>query len=79
MHLSTSDKVNASASDLRSKIVPLNRHDASLQWQTLVCRVMLVFDTPLDPEKLQSGLCALAEKEGWEKIGARLKRRWVLY
>ncbi|KAF3483028.1 uncharacterized protein GIQ15_02352 [Arthroderma uncinatum] len=37
---------------------------------------MMVFDDVLDPEKLRSTLCMLAEREGWQKIGARLKRRW---
>ena len=61
-----------------TKVIPLNHYDGSLLMQTMVCHLMMVFDNPLDPEKLRSGLCRLAEKDGWGKIGARLMRRWVL-
>jgi hypothetical protein len=61
-----------------TKVIPLNYYDGSLLMQTMVCHTMIVFDNPLDPDKLRSGLCHLAEKEGWGKIGARLIRRWVL-
>jgi hypothetical protein len=69
--------MKASTSDAPPKIIPLHSQDGSLTFQTMVCRAMFIFDSPLDPEKLRNGLSILAEKEGWEKIGARLKRRWV--
>ncbi|KFZ21438.1 hypothetical protein V502_02936 [Pseudogymnoascus sp. VKM F-4520 (FW-2644)] len=65
-----------SADDSPPKIIPLNYYDGNLLMKTMLCRAMFVFDSALNPEKLRSGLCTLAEKEGWEKIGARLRCRW---
>lgn len=70
-------KISQSAGDTTPKTIPLNYYDDNILMQTVVFRFMLAFDTALDPEKLHSAFCTLAEKEGWEKIGARLRRRWV--
>ncbi|KAL7624935.1 hypothetical protein AAE478_004149 [Parahypoxylon ruwenzoriense] len=55
-------------------VVPLNILDGSLINRTFVMNSLYVFDDVLDPEKLRGSLERLAHREGYRKLGARLRK-----
>ena len=55
-------------------VIPLNFFDDTPLWRAFVLYSMFVFDDVLDTEKLRSSLEALVQREGWRKLGARLRR-----
>jgi hypothetical protein len=56
------------------KIVPLHFFDDGPLWRAFILYSMFVFDCHLDAEKLHSSLERLVHKNGWWKLGARLRR-----
>ncbi|KAJ5734371.1 Transferase [Penicillium malachiteum] len=56
------------------KIVPLHFFEDSLLVQGNNMAVSLVFEEVLDPEKLRSSLEGLVKKEGWQRLGGRLRK-----
>lgn len=56
------------------KIVPLHFFDDTIVWRSFVLYSTFVFDCVLDVEKLQSSLQRLVCREGWWKLGARLRK-----
>ncbi|CAM1502610.1 Fc.00g073860.m01.CDS01 [Cosmosporella sp. VM-42] len=59
----TSDRVNS-----------LHFFDDTPVWRSFILYSMFVFDDVLDAERLHSGLEGLVKREGWHKLGARLRR-----
>lgn len=55
-------------------VIPLHFFDDTPLWRAFVLYSMFVFDDVLDPEKLRSSLDTLAQRDGWRKLGARLRR-----
>ncbi len=56
------------------RVVPLHFFENSLLVQGNNMAVSLVFDDVLDPEKLRSSLEGLIKREGWQRLGGRLKK-----
>jgi hypothetical protein len=56
------------------KVVPLHFFDDGPLWRAFVLYSMFVFDCSLDVEKLHTSLERLAHREGWWKLGARLRK-----
>jgi hypothetical protein len=54
-------------------IVPLHSNDDSKSSRACVFDVLFKFDDVLDPEKLHGSLRDLLAREGWRKLGARLR------
>jgi hypothetical protein len=59
---------------LTDKVLPLPTFDNTVLLTTFVLHSMIVFDTPLDAQKLSSSLSALVQREGWQKLSARLRK-----
>ncbi|KAK5988933.1 Acetyltransferase adrJ [Cladobotryum mycophilum] len=57
------------------RVVPLLPYDTLRPLQHIVIRMILVFDSILDSKKLHDTLWHIvAEREGWSRFGARLRR-----
>ena len=56
------------------RVVPLHFFENSLLVQGNNMAVSLVFDDVLDPEKLRSSLEGLIKREGWQRLGGRLRK-----
>ena len=56
------------------RVVPLHFFDDGPLWKAFILYSMFVFDEVLDPEKLRSCLERLTRKDGWWKLGARLRQ-----
>ena len=54
-------------------VIPFNFFDDTPLWRAFILYSMFVFDDVLDPQKLRYSLEALAQREGWRKLGARLR------
>lgn len=56
------------------RIIPIHYFDNTLIFTTFVMSTMFVFDDVLDAQKLHSCLERLVERDGWGKLGARLRK-----
>ncbi|KXH36172.1 ankyrin-2 ankyrin [Colletotrichum simmondsii] len=54
-------------------IIPMNPNDDTALNRGIVMGFMMRFDNVLDPERLHSSLTKLLGREGWRKLGARLR------
>jgi hypothetical protein len=54
--------------------VPLHFFEGSPLVQGNNMAVSLVFDDVLDPEKLRLSLEGLVKREGWQRLGGRLRK-----
>jgi len=63
---------------LTDTVIPFHFFDDTPLWRAFILYSMLVFDDILDPQKLRESLEALGQREGWRKLGARLRSnvRW---
>ncbi|KAK5988251.1 Acetyltransferase adrJ [Cladobotryum mycophilum] len=59
-------------------VVPLQPYDSNLFLQGLIIRPLYAFDAVLSTAKLRRTLWAVVELEGWQRFGARLRRRGVV-
>jgi len=55
------------------KVIPLNSYDDNDVNASIVLYFMIRFDDVLDPEKLRAAFEKLLNREGWRKLGARLR------
>lgn len=55
--------------------VPMPFFDDAQPWRAFVLYSLFAFDDILDPEKLRDALVALSQRDGWRKLGARLRER----
>jgi hypothetical protein len=58
---------------LTDKFVPFHFFDDGPVWRAFILYSLFVFDHALDAEKLHSSLERIVHKDGWEKLGARLR------
>jgi hypothetical protein len=56
------------------EVVPLPFFDDTLLLANNVITHMYVYDTVLDPEKLSDSLERLAQRRGWRKMSARVRK-----
>ncbi|KAF9883846.1 hypothetical protein FE257_002737 [Aspergillus nanangensis] len=56
------------------QILPLHFFENSLLVQGNNMAVSLVFDSALDPEKLRQSLESLVKRQGWQRLGGRLRK-----
>lgn len=56
------------------RIVPLHFFESSPLVQGNNMAVSLVFDDVLDPDKLRESLEGLVKREGWQRLGGRLRK-----
>lgn len=61
------------------RVVPLHFFEGSLLVQGNNMAASLVFDEVLDPEKLRLSLEGLVKREGWQRLGGRLKKNVGAY
>ncbi|KAF2179167.1 hypothetical protein K469DRAFT_741698 [Zopfia rhizophila CBS 207.26] len=57
-----------------NRVVPLHFFDDGPLWRAFILYSMFVFDHVLDAERLRTSLERLVHKDGWWKLGARLRR-----
>ncbi|KAK6080935.1 lysR family regulatory protein [Seiridium cupressi] len=55
-------------------VIPFRFFDDTPLWRSFILYSMFAFDDVLDPERLRGSLEDLARRDGWQKIGARLRR-----
>ena len=55
-------------------VIPLRYFDDTPIFRAFILHTMFVFDDVLNPQKLRGSLEALIERDGWRKLGARLRR-----
>ncbi|RFU77406.1 hypothetical protein TARUN_4823 [Trichoderma arundinaceum] len=55
-------------------IIPFRFFDDTPLWKAFILYSMFVFDDVLDAEKLRESLEALAKRDGWRRLGARMRR-----
>jgi hypothetical protein len=56
------------------RVQPLHFFEDSLLVQGNNMAVSLVFDAVLDPEKLRESLEGLVKRDGWQRLGGRLRK-----
>ena len=56
------------------RVLPLHFFESSLLVQGNNMAVSLVFDDVLDPEKLRLALDGLVKRDGWQRLGGRLRK-----
>ncbi|KAI6350745.1 hypothetical protein MCOR25_010435 [Pyricularia grisea] len=56
------------------KIIPLHEYDSMPFLTGLVLTLLLKYDRVLDPDVLRDAMIKLIDREGWRKLGSRLKR-----
>ncbi len=55
-------------------VIPLHFFDDTPLWRAFILYSMFVFDDVLDPQMLRDSLEILIRRDGWQKLGARLRR-----
>jgi hypothetical protein len=55
------------------QVVPLHYFDDAPLWRAFILYSLFIFDHVLDAERLKSSAERLVDKEGWRKLGARLR------
>lgn len=55
-------------------VIPFRFFDDTPLWKAFILYSMFVFDDVLDPQKLRRSLDALVKRDGWHKLGARLRK-----
>ncbi|TFB01512.1 hypothetical protein CCMA1212_006195 [Trichoderma ghanense] len=55
-------------------VVPFRFFDDTPLWKTVILYSMFVFDDVLSPERLRDSLEKLAQRDGWTRLGARLRK-----
>jgi hypothetical protein len=60
--------------DPTDRVIPLHFFENSPLVQGNNMAVSLAFDEVLDPEKLRASLEGLVKREGWQRLGGRLRK-----
>ena len=55
-------------------IVPLHYFDDTLVFRSFLIYTLFAFDAVLDPAVLRDGLERLVRRDGWRKLGGRLRK-----
>ncbi|RSM00556.1 hypothetical protein CDV31_011722 [Fusarium ambrosium] len=56
------------------KVLPLHFFDDTPVWRSFILYSLFVFEDVLDTDKIRHSLEELAQRDGWQKLGARLRR-----
>lgn len=56
------------------QVIPLHWFEDGAIWKKLVVYTLFVFDDALDAEKLHEALDKLVAREGYKKLGSRLRK-----
>ncbi|KAJ7257100.1 hypothetical protein C8J57DRAFT_1185943 [Mycena rebaudengoi] len=56
------------------RVIPVHFFDDTFLLRTFVMYTLFVFDDVLDPEKLHDSLTQLIKRDGWIKLGGRLRK-----
>lgn len=56
------------------QVIPLHWFEDGVMWKKVIVYTLFVFDDVLDPEKLRTSLEKLVARDGYKKLGARLRR-----
>ncbi|RSL73751.1 hypothetical protein CEP54_000117 [Fusarium duplospermum] len=56
------------------KIIPLHWFEDGVMWKKVIVYTLFVFDDALSPDKLRDSLERLVDREGYRKLGGRLRR-----
>jgi hypothetical protein len=56
------------------KVLPLHFFDDTPVWRSFILYSLFIFEDVLDTDKIRHSLEELAQREGWQKLGARLRR-----
>ena len=62
------------APDVDTRILPLHFFDDGPLWRAFLLYTMFVVDDVLDADKLKTSLEIRVLKDGWWKLGARLRK-----
>ncbi|KAH8842704.1 hypothetical protein MCOR27_006859 [Pyricularia oryzae] len=57
----------------KPQIIPMHSYDAMPVFANMVLTIMLKYDHVLDPIMLKNAMVELVDRDGWRKLGARLK------
>ncbi|KAJ4414023.1 hypothetical protein N0V85_003325 [Neurospora sp. IMI 360204] len=60
--------------DPTDRVLPLHFFESSVLVQNSNMAVSIVFDEVLDPEKLKTSLESLVKRDGWQRLGGRLRK-----
>lgn len=55
-------------------VIPFRFFDDTPLWRTIILYSMFVFDDVISPEKLRDSLEKLAQRDGWTRLGARMRK-----
>ncbi|PKS12300.1 hypothetical protein jhhlp_001600 [Lomentospora prolificans] len=67
-------KLQSAPAVATDKVIPLNNFDSNDVNSSIVLYLLFRFDDVLDPEKLCAALEKLMNRDGWRKLGARLRQ-----
>lgn len=56
------------------QVIPLHWFEDGFMWKKVIVYTLFVFDDTLDPDKLRDALTRLIQRDGYKKLGARLRR-----
>ncbi|KAF4999875.1 hypothetical protein FDECE_11374 [Fusarium decemcellulare] len=56
------------------QVIPVHYFDDTIVFRSVVVYTLLSFNDVLDPERLRTSLSTLVKREGWKKLGGRLRR-----
>lgn len=56
------------------QVIPLHWFEDGFMWKKVIVYTLFVFDARLDPEKLHESLGRVIERDGYRKLGGRLRR-----
>lgn len=56
------------------QVIPLHWFEDGSMWKTVIVYTLLAFDEALDPETLRDSLTRLIQRDGYKKLGARIRK-----
>ncbi|TPX07382.1 uncharacterized protein E0L32_002148 [Thyridium curvatum] len=56
------------------QVIPLHWFEDGFMWKTVIVYTLLAFDEALDPETLRDSLTRLIQRDGYKKLGARIRK-----
>ena len=65
---------SVSSDQSSDQVLPLHWFEDGFMWKKVIVYTLLVFDDALDPEKLRDALTKLIQRDGYKKLGARLRK-----
>ena len=60
--------------DPSDQVIPLHWFEDGFMWKKVIVYTLFVFDDVLDPDHLRQSLEALIARDGYKKLGGRLRK-----